>query len=140
MISLLAMASILLVGCVGDPMTRNAVTLANSDMAKRGSPYRWIATPVEGGTMLTKSTLGTVAATQADETLQADIRKNIAQLETQAGRTGDPQITEVRLWDKSQTTIREIWIVAVDDKSFAYVVSLTPDNAGGTTLHLTGPW
>jgi hypothetical protein len=135
------LVALLLASCSGNPTANNAGNMLNADLEKAGSPYRWQVTDTGGGSaVMQKKLIGTVAPSSADATLTADVVRAIGQVEAASGGSATPKVIETRQVSSSSKQIREIWVVAREGKSIAYVVTLIPSPQGGTDIAVSGPW
>ena len=115
-------------------------TLREMTTEKPGSPYQWVSERAEGGTVMERVLVGTPGPTVADETVKADILRNIGAYEEKNGGAAVPEVVEVRQLPKSKDGYNEVWVVSRGGQRIAYTVSLKPSPQGGVDLHIHGPW
>jgi hypothetical protein len=123
-----------LAACQSSSLT-SSVEYANKKAEAEGSPFRWKATSVPGGSILVR-VLGNLPSgpSRADPTLKQDTLSQIAKLEAGAGRT-DPQLEDVRLLKDG----REVWLLKSERDGIAYIVDFRQSAQGGTDIGLSKP-
>jgi hypothetical protein len=81
------------------------------------------------------ATLGSVPGnTRADGVLQSDIIKTIGFYEKTRGGSYSPKIVDTALISSDGVSVKEKWTVNRKGKEVDYLVTLTPDHQGGTTI------
>ncbi len=112
-----------------------AVEQANRKAEADGSPFRFRAKSIPGGTMLVKvlADLPSVPS-RADAALRRDTLHLIAQMESAAGRP-EPQLEDV----KTLRDGREVWLLKTSGEGIAYLVDFKPSAQGGTDIGLSKP-
>lgn len=131
---LLLLASLLLSGCAGSTAT-NAAHLANQEAKASGSPFRWQAQKVRGGTVMTRVMIDLPRGpSKADNILRRDILQHIATAESSKQRPA-PEVEEVH----HMTDGREVWVLKHPTDGIAYVITMKPSPKGGTDLAINGP-
>ena len=126
---ILIASAALLAGCQSQTATI-AVRIVNREAEASGSPFRWEARSVPGGTALTRVMIDLPrGSTKAEGTRKRDILDRIEQAERSKQR-GAPELEEVRLLPDG----REVWILR-QREGVAYVVTLQD----GADFTLEGP-
>jgi hypothetical protein len=81
------------------------------------------------------ATLGSVPGnTRADGVLQSDIIKTIGYYEKTQGGSSSPKIVNTSLITSDGVSVKEKWTVNRRGKEVNYIVTLSPDLKGGTTI------
>lgn len=107
---------------------------------KPGSPYHWVSEDEGGGKILQRVLMGTPGPTVADETVKANVLKNIGTYEEKIGGDATPVLVEVRQLPKAKGEYNEVWIIARAGIKIVYTVSLSSSPQGGVDFHVHGPW
>ena len=126
-----------------NPTAERGVALANKDLEKSGSPYRWaVGEEKDGMSVMEKHLLGEPCTTVADAVLTSDTLANIGTAEARFEGSTSPQLLETRCVAPTRKSkgVKEIWVVARGEKQVPYVVVFHPDPKGGVTMEITGPW
>jgi hypothetical protein len=113
----------------------SSVEYANKKAEAEGSPFRWKATSVPGGSILVRVLANLPSGpSRAHPTLKQGTLAQIAKLEADAGRT-DPQLEDVRLLKDG----RELWLLKSQRDGIAYIVDFKQSAQGGTDIGLSKP-
>lgn len=124
--------------CLAGSAAREALKAMTTE--KPGSPYHWVSEDEGGGKILQRVLMGTPGPTVADETVKADILRNIGTYEAKAGGAAAPVLVEVRQLPKVKGEYNEVWIISRAGTNIVYTVSLSSSPQGGVDFHVHGPW
>jgi hypothetical protein len=134
-------------GCM-NPTVTNSVRRLNRDAERSGSPYRYRAYRVAGGTTVEKYRVippspipipTDLRPTSANTELQRDIVAKIAIIQQGWSSTGGPSLLGVKPLAASGGSIKELWFVKEGEGAIRYEVTMTPSAQGGTDFSVRGP-
>lgn len=134
-------------GCA-NPTAVNAVRQLNREAERTGSPYRYRAYRVSGGSAVEKyrvipPTPSPIPAdlhpTRANAELQRAIVAKIAVIQQGWGGTVGPSLLGVKPLAASAGSIKESWFVKQGDGAIRYEVTMTPSAQSGTDFSVAGP-
>jgi hypothetical protein len=121
--------------CLG-PSVTNGVAAANRKAEAEGSPFRWKAKSIPGGSMLVRVLADLPSGpSRADPQLKHDTLDLIAKMEKAAGRS-EPEVEDVKLLSDG----KELWLLHINERDgVAYIVDFRPSAVGGTDIGLSKP-
>lgn len=134
-ITLSILVSILGLSACENPTVANAMRIANRDAETSGSPFRWQAQSVNGGTIMRLVMIDIPnGPSRADDVLKKDILALITKAELADGRTA-PQVEAI----KPMKDGKEVWVLKSARDGIAYIVGFKPSPKGGTDIEMSGP-
>jgi hypothetical protein len=111
------------------------VEYANRKAETDGSPFRWKAESVPGGSKLVKVLADLPSSpSRADPVLKHDTLDLILKMESAAGRP-EPQVEDVKLLKNG----KEVWLLKTGSVGIAYIVNFKQSAQGGTDIELSRP-
>lgn len=123
-----------LTACLSSSLTTE-VEYANRKAETDGSPFRWKAESVPGGSKLVKVLADLPSGpSRADPVLKHDTLDLILKMESAAGRP-EPQVEDVKLLKNG----KEVWLLKTGSVGIAYIVNFKQSAQGGTDIELSRP-
>jgi hypothetical protein len=123
-----------LTACLSSSLTTE-VEYANRKAETDGSPFRWKAESVPGGSKLVKVLADLPSSpSRADPVLKHDTLDLILKMESAAGRP-EPQVEDVKLLKNG----KEVWLLKTGSVGIAYIVNFKQSAQGGTDIELSRP-
>jgi hypothetical protein len=111
------------------------VEYANRKAETDGSPFRWKAESLPGGSKLVKVLADLPSGpSRADPVLKHDTLDLISKMESAAGRA-EPQVEDVKLLKNG----KEVWLLKTGSNGIAYIVDFKQSAQGGNDIGLSKP-
>jgi hypothetical protein len=139
--AVLLLLVVMLEGCASATADR-AVAIANENLEKQDSPFRWEAISVNGGSVLRRYLVPMPSGpTLADIGLQADIKKQIAKLENSNAKDQEIEVVDIKKWEIISGIAKEVWVIQTNSGKHAYIVEMRVSQTikNGVEFKVIGP-